>query len=98
MITMDRSHRWPINPCRFRWFWVTVTRGVQFFRRISARRPYVGTAWHRTTKFCTVGVFLGGQQRLIPRGGAPASPDIWDVLRNPQEYDINQILRDDQTR
>jgi len=82
MILSDRDARGPIFQANL----------------ISSRRPYVGTAWHRTTKFCTVDVFLGGQQRLIPRGGAPASPDIWDVLRNPQEYDINQILRDDQTR
>jgi len=76
--TLIGSHRWGIDPCRFRWPWKVGCDG-SFFRRISNAR----IVWPRTTKFGRIvhvgmGVFLGvNYARPLRKERGPSASQFW---------------------
>ena len=90
------SHRWRIDPCRFRWPWVILKGGT--------RGVYLITLVHlsRTTNFgriTHVGRISRVSHALIPRGRAPSTPQFCDsfiLMRTPfvasTKFDVVRLL------
>ena len=98
--SLTGSHRQPINPCRFRWPWVTLKSGT---RRVKFSpedlRNYARTVWPRTTTF---GKVTCGDGCISTGSATPPTQGSW-IQRPPNFWDMraqksNQILYDDQTR
>ena len=78
------SHRWRIDPCRFRWLWVTLKRGTRGIK-FSGGSP--GAVWRRTTKLSRitrvgwgVGYSLGVSYIPTATGQGFSAPEFFDSL------------------
>ena len=84
------SHSYPIDPCQFRWRWVTLndgTRGTQIFQRFFLVLTYkTRIVWSTAIKF---GMWWRGEfLRCHPCSPSPAHPKFWDSLRTPIPFDL----------
>ena len=77
--TLMGSRRYPIDPCGFRWPWVTLKKAGRGRTFLENFRNYAPPIWPRTTKFAVVMLVGEGQYRgpILPSGSTTYVRTVW---------------------